>query len=185
MTDKDFIKELNDFLEYPLSPFGEKKVRYLLEKYLKENKIEIVAEKVIYKDRYISAPIRTAKKSVGIKDIIRITCEEVGITEDELKQLSRVQPWVFARQCVFYFARFYTYLSLKDISRYVGGKDHTTVIHGIKAIANIIELDGRDDRYNVVARIYKRINDLTRGDDGTIEMNYGKLNVEVPIKEIA
>jgi hypothetical protein len=82
-----------------------------------------------------------------------------------------------------YFARFFTYLSLKDISRHLRGEDHTTVIFGIRYIMNIIELDGRDDRYNSVSRIYKKINAVSKGTDGTIEMAFGKVAETVPLKE--
>lgn len=182
MNTKDFIKELNTYLEYPLKEHGERKTEALLERFLKQNvKVKEVV-KVVYKDRYITAPIKPAKKLIEVRDIKRIVCEELQLTEEELLCDSRKQTYVFARYCVMYFARFFTYLSLKDISRHLRGEDHTSVIHGIRYISNIIELDGRDDRYTHVSRIYKRINDMARGHDGTIEMQFGKIE-SVPLKE--
>lgn len=43
------------------------------------------------------------------------------------------------RQIAFYLARKYTDKSFPQIGRYFGYKDHTTVLYGSRAVANLIE----------------------------------------------
>lgn len=46
-----------------------------------------------------------------------------------------------ARHIAAYLLRFFTPLPLKDIAMYVGVTDHTTVIHSIKRVKTLMEID--------------------------------------------
>ena len=45
------------------------------------------------------------------------------------------------RQVAMYLAREFTPMSLPNIGRHFGNRDHTTVIHGIRAVIERIETD--------------------------------------------
>jgi hypothetical protein len=64
--------------------------------------------------------------------ILHQVADKHGVTVLDLKSDRRFQKIVEARWEVFYRARHETALSLPQIGRMVGGKDHTTVLHGIK-----------------------------------------------------
>lgn len=66
--------------------------------------------------------------------IIKTVSEHLNILEDDIRSKKRSQDIATARQIVMYLCREYTVLALKSIGNAVGGKDHATVINGIKRI---------------------------------------------------
>jgi chromosomal replication initiator protein len=73
-----------------------------------------------------------------------------------LKQNTRKREVVNARQISMYLAKKYTKNSLKEIGRHFGNKDHSTVIHSIQVVDNLLEVDKkfRED----LEELKKRIN---------------------------
>ena len=57
-------------------------------------------------------------------------CRATGVTRGELLSDRRNKEVVFARQAVFYWSQRLTKMSLPEIGRRMGGRDHTTVLHG-------------------------------------------------------
>lgn len=68
-------------------------------------------------------------------DIERRAIKLFKITRAELHSNRRNREIVFARQFVMYWAARLTNLSLPQIGRLIGGRDHTTVLHGRKNYA--------------------------------------------------
>lgn len=66
--------------------------------------------------------------------IIKIVSEHMNISEDDIRSKKRSQDIATARQIVMYLCREYTVLALKSIGNAVGGKDHATVLNGIKRV---------------------------------------------------
>lgn len=66
--------------------------------------------------------------------IIKTVSEHMGISEDDIRSKRRSQDIATARQIVMYLCRELTVLALKSIGNAVGGKDHATVLNGIKRI---------------------------------------------------
>jgi len=62
--------------------------------------------------------------------IIRRICRAMRISTLELLSDRRNSEIVLARQAIFYWACRRTRLSLPEIGRKMGGRDHTTVLHG-------------------------------------------------------
>jgi hypothetical protein len=60
------------------------------------------------------------------------TAERYGVTVADLKSARRGERLVRARQEAMWRARHETSHSLPAIGRFLGGKDHTTVIYGIR-----------------------------------------------------
>lgn len=67
-----------------------------------------------------------------VADICRETAERYGVTVQELKSARRGHRLVCARQEAMWRARHETPHSLPAIGRFLGGKDHTTVMYGIR-----------------------------------------------------
>lgn len=59
----------------------------------------------------------------------------------EFRTRRRYRSVVDARHLFFYLCRKYTVMSLAEIGREVGGRDHSTVINGIRVAKNLIEVD--------------------------------------------
>ena len=58
-----------------------------------------------------------------------------------MKDKTRKREIVVARQVSMYLAKEYTNMSLKSIGSHFGGRDHSTVIHAIQSINNLMETD--------------------------------------------
>ena len=54
---------------------------------------------------------------------------------------SRIRSKVLARQIAMHFMKKMTRLSLKDIGQHFGGRDHTTVIHSIRLVRDLMDVD--------------------------------------------
>lgn len=66
------------------------------------------------------------------KQIMFAVAEKHGVTMEDLQSIRRDQKSVNARYEVFYRMRLETSMSLPQIGRRCGRKDHTTVLHGIR-----------------------------------------------------
>lgn len=67
-----------------------------------------------------------------IKEIVKEVSELTGVSVDEIKSNRRSKHIVRARFLIWWRARHETFYSLPEIGRRTGGKDHTTVLSGIR-----------------------------------------------------
>lgn len=80
------------------------------------------------------AKVRAAlPKLRGYKRIEALACLLFDVTPDELRSGMRAKRVVFARHFAMYWMVRRTKDSYPQIGRKMGGKDHTTVIHGVRA----------------------------------------------------
>jgi chromosomal replication initiator protein len=77
--------------------------------------------------------------TISIDQIVTVCAEYFDVTAQDVRSKSRVQDVIRARHTAMYFARIYTTKTLIAIAREIGDKDHTTVIHAIKAVKNSIQ----------------------------------------------
>lgn len=84
---------------------------------------------------------RPETADVDIENIQKVVCQYFNVKEEEIKGKSRTQNIVKARQIAMYLCKEYTELSLKAIGYHFGGRDHSTVIHAIQTISDLIEVD--------------------------------------------
>lgn len=70
--------------------------------------------------------------------ILRVAAKHFGVLEADLASVRRDQKSVNARHVIMFLMKEMTFRSLPDIGRRLGGRDHTTVIHGINRIARLI-----------------------------------------------
>lgn len=76
------------------------------------------------------APVRQPYKP-RFDQIAKRMCRVFGVTMVDLRSPRRDRDTVCARQAIYYWARRQTPLSLPQIARLIGGRDHTTVMYGI------------------------------------------------------
>jgi chromosomal replication initiator protein len=87
--------------------------------------------------------IKETRVSLGVEHIQQIVCEYFGIEEDLVRARTRKREVVQARQVAMYFSKQFTKHSLKTIGLKFGGRDHSTVIHGVQSVENQMETDPR------------------------------------------
>lgn len=73
-------------------------------------------------------------------EVLQEVSEEYGVSIEALKSAKRAAALVRARQAACYRMRAETRLSLPQIGRALGGRDHTTVLHGCRAHAKLLNL---------------------------------------------
>ena len=66
---------------------------------------------------------------------------EWGVTAEGLRSKTRTKTLTVPRQVAMYLMRHLTELSLVEIGRFFGGRDHSTVIHAIRQVAERIQGD--------------------------------------------
>ena len=88
--------------------------------------------------------------------IIEVVADHFGVNPDDITSKKRNSEFVMPRQIAMYLCRNIIGMSLADIAKLLGKKDHTTVIHGIKKITAEIETD--EEIKNKIEVINKKIN---------------------------
>jgi chromosomal replication initiator protein len=73
--------------------------------------------------------------------IIQVTADYTSTTVEALTGPSRKQPLARSRQIAMYLCREHTDLSLPKIGAQFGGRDHTTVIHGVEKVKTLMRTD--------------------------------------------
>jgi len=73
--------------------------------------------------------------------IAKTTAKQTGLKLAEMKGKSRKSTTVRARNVAIYLTRQLTQASLKEIGKYFGGRDHTTVAHSIAEMESKISHD--------------------------------------------
>jgi chromosomal replication initiator protein len=64
-----------------------------------------------------------------------------GLTRKMIESEKRTRAIALCRHMIFYIANKMTILSTTEIGRYVGGFDHTTVLHGINRVTLDFDLE--------------------------------------------
>jgi chromosomal replication initiator protein len=83
------------------------------------------------------------RKRITHEDIFREVAQHFSIDQRALKGRGRSRNVVLPRQIVMFLLREETDASLVEIGALLGGRDHTTVMHGINKINEEITTDGR------------------------------------------
>ena len=80
-------------------------------------------------------------KEVTIDTILEVVADYFQISIADMKSKSRKKESVYPRQLAMYLAKEYTDLPLKSIGYHFGGRDHSTVIHSIQSINELMAVD--------------------------------------------
>ncbi len=106
------------------------------------DEIDLLMAKNVLKDM-----VRNSNAQISIEFIQNYVCEYFGIEPNKVREKTRKQEIVEARQIAMYLSKKFTKSSLKTIGLHFGGRDHSTVIHAISTI---------DERLSTSPK-YKRI----------------------------
>ncbi|MBE6009913.1 MAG: chromosomal replication initiator protein DnaA [Lachnospiraceae bacterium] len=96
------------------------------------------------------------KKEVTPQLIMEVVAEHFSITVDQLMSKSRTKDIALPRQIVMYLCKNMTSLPLESIGRLIGGRDHSTILHGVNKVKD--EFDKDKDFRQTVETIQKKIN---------------------------
>jgi chromosomal replication initiator protein len=80
-------------------------------------------------------------KRVKIEDIQRVVARQYNVSRADLLSSRRTANVVRPRQVAMYLAKTLTLRSLPEIGRRFGGRDHTTVLHAVRKIENLVNSD--------------------------------------------
>lgn len=85
--------------------------------------------------------LTTSEKTITIMDIQKKVSEYFGIKISDLTSSRRSRNIARPRQVAMFLSKTLTTRSLSEIGRKFGGKDHTTVIHAVKKVEEILQKD--------------------------------------------
>lgn len=107
--------------------------------------------------KILSSASNTIKKFTTPKKIIRAVADFYDIKEQELLNKSRKQHIVKPRQIVMYLLRNELLSSFPSIGEYLGGRDHSTVIHACEKVSQDLKnnLLLEEELRSIKDRIYK------------------------------
>jgi chromosomal replication initiator protein len=81
------------------------------------------------------------QKRVRIEDIQRVVARHYNVSRQELVSNRRTRVIVKPRQIAMYLSKTLTPRSFPEIGRRFGGRDHTTVLHAVRKIEELITAD--------------------------------------------
>jgi chromosomal replication initiator protein len=87
--------------------------------------------------------------------VIAVAADYYDITADEIRSSNRSRPLVNARQMAMYLCRELTDLSLPEIGRRFGGRDHSTVLHANNKIRT--QMQERESSFEQVRELTTRV----------------------------
>jgi len=76
-----------------------------------------------------------------IEDIMLAVTEHFGVKLADLQSRKRTNAIAYPRQIGMYLARRITQMSLEEIGGYLGGRDHSTVLHAVRKITKLAKED--------------------------------------------
>ena len=103
--------------------------------------VTVELAKVVMKDL-----ARPNTRNLTTKKVIRVVTEQFGIDAIDLLGKKRVQELVYPRQIVMYILRHTLGHSYPQIGDELGGKDHTTIMHGVEKIERLLKTDNQVER---------------------------------------
>ncbi len=80
-------------------------------------------------------------KKQNPNQVLKIVCETYGVTLKDITGKSRTQQLVVPRQLAMYILRQDAGLNLESIGHMLGGRDHTTIMHGIDKVRKLVQSD--------------------------------------------
>tara|TARA_B100000287_G_scaffold410880_1_gene439784 strand:+ start:602 stop:1936 length:1335 start_codon:yes stop_codon:yes gene_type:complete len=89
----------------------------------------------------ISKIVKDTNREIDINYIQEIVSKFFNISIEEMKDKARKKEIVIARQVAMYFSKDFTNNSLKSIGFHFGGRDHSTVIHAVQSVNDMIDTD--------------------------------------------
>lgn len=102
---------------------------------------------------YVSSDV---KRTVTLSYIVNIVADHFNLTPQEIYSKNRSSKIAYPRQIAMYMCRKYLDMSLTDIGKLIGDKDHTTVMHAVKRIEE--DLKNSQTLQNALDVLLKKLN---------------------------
>ncbi len=96
------------------------------------------------------------ERKITLELILEIIAEHFNISPTDIKGNKRSSDIVFPRQICMYLSRDILGTPLKQIGEFLGGKDHTTILHGVEKISE--EIKTKESTKQLVNTIKNKIN---------------------------
>ncbi len=122
-----------------------------LSKLKKQNITMTLATEAIHD--YVSSDV---KRTVTLSYIVNIVADHFNLTPQEIYSKNRSNKIAYPRQIAMYMCRKYLDMSLTDIGKLIGDKDHTTVMHAVKRIED--DLKKNQTLQNALDVLLKKLN---------------------------
>jgi len=91
----------------------------------------------------LSDVLKASDRKVTVEEIQRKVSEHYNIRLSDMIGPKRVRTLARPRQMAMYLAKQMTSRSLPEIGRRFGGRDHTTVMHGVRRITELMATDSQ------------------------------------------
>lgn len=149
MSAQSFLKDFKDyFVDLELTEFDEQRLTGIFERNIPVTVVErpkivykeIVKERVVYRDivPIVQRKMIEMEKLYGERErLFNQICEYWALPYSKVRSPCREQPLVYCR-CHSFFIFREMGMTLKEIGNYFE-RDHTTVLHGLQAVADWIE----------------------------------------------
>ena len=82
-------------------------------------------------------------KRVRIEDIQKVVARQFNVARNDLLSNRRTRQIVRPRQIAMYLSKTMTPRSLPEIGRRFGGRDHTTVLHAVRKVEELLSQDSK------------------------------------------
>jgi len=105
------------------------------------DEIDLSMAKTVLKDM-----VKSSHTQISIEFIQNYVCNYFEIDTNKVREKTRKQEIVEARQIAMFLAKKYTKSSLKTIGLQFGGRDHSTVIHAISTVEERLTTSPRHKR---------------------------------------
>ncbi len=87
--------------------------------------------------------LRASERKITVEEIQRRVSEHYNIRLSDMIGPKRLRSYARPRQVAMYLCKQLTSRSLPEIGRRFGGRDHTTVMHGVRRIEELKQQDGQ------------------------------------------
>ena len=87
--------------------------------------------------------LRASERKITVEEIQRKVSEYYNIRMSDIIGPKRLRSYARPRQVAMYLCKQLTSRSLPEIGRRFGGRDHTTVMHGVRRIEELKTIDGQ------------------------------------------
>ncbi len=85
--------------------------------------------------------LRANDRRIRLEDLQKKVCERFGVKVSEMQSAVRYRSVARPRQVAMYLSKILTTKSYPEIGRFFGGRDHTTVVHAVKAVQSLMQKD--------------------------------------------
>jgi hypothetical protein len=87
----------------------------------------------------VEFPEAKTRRIVSISNVLKVAAEHFGIPEHEILSERRTKNLVLVRHAVYWLCKECTLMSYPRIGYWLGRRDHTTILHGVRVMQRRID----------------------------------------------